>query len=79
MDERQPLQRDDHVVRTVETADGIQYVVDLGRDSDGTVDVVDETAIVVLDDWQYEIALLDGDAEAFIRNGVLTIDTEDSA
>lgn len=54
-------------------------VADFGTaDGDATVDVVDETAIVVVDGpegtRQEEFDLPAADAEAFIRNGVLTIE-----
>lgn len=73
----QHIQREEDVAhRVVETADGVEHVVDLGTDA--TVDVVDGTAIVVTDE-QYELELPNEDAEAFIHNGVLTISMEDSA
>jgi hypothetical protein len=71
---------DDVTYRAVETPEGIEHVADLGADvTDATVDVVEGTAIVVLADDQYEIDLPGGDAEAFIRNGVLSISMEDDA
>ena len=38
------------------------------------VDVVDGTAIIVVDDEQTEITLPEGDGEAFNRNGVVIIE-----
>lgn len=54
-------------------------VADLGRRaSEASVDVVDGTAIVVLeidgDQQQYEFELPSADAHTFISNGVLTIE-----
>ena len=49
---------------------------DVGAAADATVDVVDGTAVVVADDGQYEFDLPAGDAEAFIRNGVLTVEVQ---
>ncbi|PSP78053.1 hypothetical protein BRC81_08320 [Halobacteriales archaeon QS_1_68_20] len=73
------LPRDEYRVRTVDQGDGVEYVVDLGSaDTDAAVDVVDGTAIVVADGAQYDVDLPRDDAKAFIRNGVLTITTEDS-
>ena len=67
----------------------VEHVVDLGSAATrASVNVVDETVIVVFDDRpvhdqsvpkQYEIDVPDSDPEAFIRNGVLTIRTEDTA
>lgn len=67
------------LVRRYEYEDDDVIVVDLGADRDATVDVVDGSAIVVVerdgsDPEQLEIDLPDGDAQAFIRNGVLTIE-----
>ncbi|MFB6133112.1 MAG: Hsp20/alpha crystallin family protein [Halanaeroarchaeum sp.] len=54
-------------------------VADLGRlTSEASVDVVDETAIVVVEidgqQRQYEFDLPSEDAHTFISNGVLTIE-----
>lgn len=64
--------------RVVERDDAVEHVVDLGPSAaDAAVDVVDGTAIVVVGDDQYDLDVGE-DAQAFIRNGVLTIDQEDS-
>lgn len=71
---------DDVTHRVVESDDHVEHVVDLGAGAtDATVDVVDDTAIVVAADDQYDISLPKDDGQAFIRNGVLTITMEDSA
>jgi len=77
----QQFQRESDVTyRVVETDGGVQHVVDLGADAtDASVDVVGDTAIVVVGDDQYDLTLPEGDARAFMRNGVLTIDVEDTA
>jgi hypothetical protein len=74
------IQRDEDAThRVVETAAGVEHVVDLGADAtDASVDVVGDTAIVVTDE-QYELDLPTEGAQAFIHNGVLTITMEDSA
>lgn len=79
MNELQDLKQFDRPVRTVQTDDGVRHVVDLGPGTSGAVDVVGDTVLVVLADEQYELSVTEGDAQAFIRNGVLTIDVEDSA
>lgn len=67
------------LVRQYEYDDGRVLAVDLGTTGTATVDVVDGTAIVVVDDrrgeFQTEIDLPD-DAQAFIRNGVLSIEVK---
>lgn len=53
--------------------------VDFGADEpEASVDVVDDTIIVVVGDEQYEFDLPDGadDAHTFIKNGVLTVEME---
>ncbi|WP_290813408.1 Hsp20/alpha crystallin family protein [Halovivax sp.] len=69
----------DAVVRHYEYDDGAVVAVDFGPAStDASVDVVDDTAIVVVGERQYDIDLPAdaGDAHTFIKNGVLTIDVE---
>ncbi|SFS08515.1 hypothetical protein SAMN05216559_3446 [Halomicrobium zhouii] len=71
---------DDAPVRRFEYDDGTRVLAaDLGVAGDASVDVVDETAIVVSGSDQYDLALPAGDAQAFIKNGVLTVEvTSDS-
>ena len=59
--------------------DGMVFAVDFGAaGADAAVDVVDDTVIVVLEDDQVELELPAAvdDAQAFIKNGVLTIEVE---
>jgi hypothetical protein len=63
-------------VRRVEYDDVTQVAVDFGPRADLSVDIVDETVIVIDDDSQYEIDVSEG-AQAFISNGVLTIEVEE--
>lgn len=55
--------------------EGVTLVADFGAQTAASVDVVGETVIVVTDDDQHEIDVA-GDAQAFIRNGILTIEVE---
>ena len=55
----------------------IVFVGDLGFAADATLDVVGDTAIVVAGDEQYEFELPTDDAQAFMKNGVLTIEVSD--
>ncbi|MCL7416805.1 MAG: Hsp20/alpha crystallin family protein [Halalkalicoccus sp.] len=67
--------------RRYEYDDEDVLAIDLGGETtDATVDVIDGTAIVVIEteegDRQEEFDLPSGEARAFIRNGVLTIEVE---
>jgi len=61
-------------VRRFEYDDGVVLAADVGADDDATVDVVDDTLILVAGDEQYEQPLPESDARAFMNNGVLTIE-----
>ncbi|WP_247009306.1 DUF7127 family protein [Halorientalis litorea] len=65
-------------VRHVEDDDGtVSLVADVGAGHEASVDVVGETAIVVADGEQYEFEVpADGGAQAFMHNGILTIEVE---
>ena len=58
-----------------EYEDGVTLAADIGPARDADVDVLDDTVIVVVDGEQYDLSV-DGDAEAFIKNGVLTIEVD---
>lgn len=61
-------------VRRIEHEETVEFVADVGR-ADGTVEVVGDTAIVVSGGTQYDLALPEaGNAQAFMKNGVLTIE-----
>lgn len=80
MSRTQFIDGDDRLVRRYEYDDETVIVADLGvGDGDASVDVVDGTAIVVIDDGedtvQTEFDLPSGGrAEAFIKNGIVTIE-----
>lgn len=63
--------------------DRLVVSVDLGPGTPASVDVTGSTALVVLgtgaDEQVHEIVLPSPDAEAFIHNGVLTIDVKEDA
>jgi hypothetical protein len=71
---------DDAPVRRLEYSDGTEVLAaDLGVAGETSVDVVDGTAIVVAGSDQYDLERPAGDAQGFIKNGVLTIEvTSDS-
>ncbi|ELY49523.1 DUF7127 family protein [Natronolimnohabitans innermongolicus] len=67
------------VARRYEYDECSVLAVDFGADhAEASVDLVDGTVIVVVEDEQYEIELPDGagDAHTFIKNGVLTVELE---
>ncbi|MDG5820973.1 hypothetical protein [Natronococcus sp. A-GB7] len=65
---------DDAVVRELDDEDGSVITVDFGSDAaDMSVDVVDETVIVVMDDRQFQFDLPAGATEVTANNGILTI------
>lgn len=69
---------DEATTRRYEYDDGsLVFVGDLGVGTEAALDVVDGTAIVVTDEEQFEFELPEEGAQAFIRNGVLTIEVEE--
>lgn len=68
--------RDDAVARRYEFDDQVVFVADLGPASEGTVDVLGDTAIVVVGDEQYEFELPEEGARTSMNNGVVTIEVD---
>ena len=69
---------DEMSLRRFEYGDAVVFAADVGAVDDASVDIVDDTLILVVGDEQYEQELPDGgDARAFINNGVLTIELSD--
>jgi HSP20 family molecular chaperone IbpA len=69
----------DGLVRRYDYDDNVTFVADLGVADDAvSVDVVDGSAIVVIESGgtarQHEFELPDGDAQVFMKNGVLSIE-----
>jgi len=62
-------------VRQFEYDDSVVLAADFGYTESSSVDVVDDTVIVIVDGEQYDIEL-DADAQAFMKNGVLTIEVD---
>lgn len=65
----------DGPIRHYEYADSDVIVADFGA-VDGSVDVVDETAIVVVDNEQYEFSVPAGTASAVMNNGIVSVEVE---
>ena len=62
------------VARSYEYADRTVVAADFGPGAAPTVDVVDGTLIVVVDDEQREFDVPAGDVETVNRNGVVTVE-----
>lgn len=65
----------DGPIRRYEYDDEMVLVADFGH-VEGSVDVVDGTAIVVVEDEQYEFEVPSGTDRAVINNGVVSIEVE---
>lgn len=66
---------DDMPLRRFEYDDSVVFAADVGPAEDASVDVVDETVIVVASGQQYEQQIPETkEARAFINNGILTIE-----
>jgi len=64
----------DAPLRRYEYDDEVVLAADLGVVDNASVDIVDGTAIVVVDNQQYDFEVPGPDARAFIHNGVLSIE-----
>jgi uncharacterized protein YraI len=65
----------DGIVRQYEYDDETVFVADFGP-VEGGVDVVGGTAIVVVDDEQYEYEVPEGASRAIMNNGIVTVEVE---
>jgi hypothetical protein len=68
--------RDDTVARRYDYDDQVVFVADLGPGREGSVDILGDTAIVVVDDEQYEFEIPAGEARGSIANGVVTVEVD---
>ena len=57
-----------------EQGDTVGFIADVGVGTDATADIVAGTAMVVVDDDQYEFDVPAGDATARVSNGVVTVE-----
>jgi hypothetical protein len=73
MNIKQNLTEQDAEVRRYEYDDCIVLAADFGDTDAASVDVVGDTVIVVVDGKQFDIEV-EGDAKAFIKNGVLSVE-----
>jgi len=69
---------DEMPLRRFEYDDGLVLAADVGPAEDTSVDIVDDTVILVAGDRQCEQTLPEGsDGRAFINNGILTIEIQE--
>ena len=73
MNSQQQFAAGDIDVRRYEYDDSVVLAADFGYTESASVDVVDDTVIVVVDGEQFDVEV-EANAQAFIRNGVLTIE-----
>jgi hypothetical protein len=73
MNPKQQFEKQGVEMRRFEYDDRTELVADLGPTGESSVEIVGETVIAVADGDQYEVDV-EGDARAFITNGVLTIE-----
>jgi len=66
---------DDAALSRHEYDDTLVLAADFGPGRNVSVDVLDDTVIVVVAGEQYDLDV-DGAAQAFIKNGVLTIEVD---
>lgn len=76
MNEQQRFTEQEGAVARYDYGDEIVLVADIGSGAEASVDVVDRTAVIVTDSDQYEFDVPEGEAQAFIKNGVVTIEVE---
>jgi hypothetical protein len=68
--------RNDGTLRRYEYDDSTIFAADLGTTDKTSVDMVDQTAIVVVGDeqFEFEVPTEDGDVQTALNNGILTIE-----
>ena len=70
---KQSLREQGVELRQFEYDESIELAADFGPREESSVDVVDGTAMVIVDDEQYDFPV-PADAEVFMSNGILTIE-----
>jgi hypothetical protein len=70
--------QNDGTLRQYEYDDSTIFAADLGTTDETSVDLVDQTAIVVVgdDQFEFEVPTENGDAQTDINNGILTIEVK---
>lgn len=73
---KQTLREQGFESRRFDYEDRTEYVVDFGSGVDASLDVVDDTAIILADGEQHDLDIPAG-AQVFMTNGVLTIEVRE--
>jgi hypothetical protein len=75
-DLQQFASRNDGTLRRYRYDDNTIFAADLGTTDKASVDIVDQTAIVVVGDeqFEFEVPAEDGDVQTALNNGILTIE-----
>ncbi|MFT4921613.1 MAG: hypothetical protein ACI8XM_000816 [Haloarculaceae archaeon] len=72
---KQQFVEQDVDVRRYEYDDSVVLAADLGPVEGSSVEVLEDTIIVVADGEQFDVDVdVEGDVQAFMKNGVLTIE-----
>lgn len=76
MNDQQQFSGEGAPVSRYEYDDATVFVMDTGAGTDASVDIVDGTAMFVVGGKQYDFDLPAGDAQAFMKNGIVGVEVE---
>lgn len=76
MNEQQRFTREGASIAKYDYDDATVFVMDAGVSTDTSVDVVDGTAMIVVDGKQYDFDVPAGEAQAFMKNGVVGVEVD---
>ncbi len=76
MNDQQQFSGEGAPVSRYEYDDVTVFVMDTGAGTDATVDIADGTAMFVVGGKQYDFDLPAGDAQAFMKNGIVGVEVE---
>lgn len=76
MNDQQRFTSEKAPITQYEYDDAIMFVMDVGAGTDTSIDIADGTAMFVVGDKQYDIEIPEGDAQAFMKNGIVGVEVE---
>lgn len=76
MNDQQRSTREGAPVSKYEYDDAVVFVMDVGAGTDASIDIVDGTAIFAVGNKQYDVDVPAGNAQAFMKNGVIGVEVE---
>lgn len=76
MNEQQRFTRTEAPVSRYDYDDATVFVMDVGAGTEASVDIVDGTAMFVVGNEQFDVDVPEGDAQAFMKNGVVGVEVE---